>query len=686
MVRAQPLVCVNCEGALIWQCFSALARLRRFLRAGVRVTLFRQLVAAVLALVLLLYGVGSAIGLANTRALVAQQMAVHAQDTATSIAMALSQGDIATDPTLQEVLLEAVSDGGYYRRIELKGNDGKRRAIREFPARDPSVPGWFVALMALPEYSGRAEVSTGWNRLGEVEVVSNPGQTYHQLWQLAWQQLLWFAFAAALFCGLGIWGLRCLLRPLQRIEAQANAIREQQFPVQETLPRARELRSVVDAMNRMAVRLSDLFASQAALIAGLRRAASVDPVTGLANRADFDARMSAFVTDPAGPRRGMLAVIALDDLARVNDLAGRTEGNALLMAIGESLVTGLKEYAGSLVARRQGAEFAVFVPDLDAREAVDVALLALRCAEAAAFPHRERLPARFRMGYTYCPAIARDTDLLGEADQALRQVARAAAPNYQRHGAADSGVIPLVSRPGFDWLELIERLLEQRALELLYQPTLSVPARDPIGCEVYSRMRTDAETHAIAAGILLPMVERVGRSAAYDRLVLELLAARTDLDLPMYAVNLGIPSLQSTGFRNWLDEFLAVNRALANRLVFEIPERALVIAERATRDFQQQVSAHGCGLALDHFGLESANFAYLGSLPLAHVKVHRSITRNIDQHPDHQFYMKFVSELTRTREIPLLVEGIEQEAEWLTCAALGIDAAQGFWLGRPEPR
>ena len=115
-------------------------------------------------------------------------------------------------------------------------------------------------------------------------------------------------------------------------------------------------------------------------------------------------------------------------------------------------------------------------------------------------------------------------------------------------------------------------------------------------------------------------------------------------------------------------------------------ELALVVAERATRDFQQRVSAHGCGLALDHFGLESANFAYLGSLQLAHVKVHQSITRNIDQHPDNQFYLKFMSELMRTREIPLMVEGIEREAEWDTCAGLGVTAAQGFWLGRPEPR
>ncbi|MGB5097670.1 MAG: LapD/MoxY N-terminal periplasmic domain-containing protein, partial [Porticoccaceae bacterium] len=501
-------------------------------------TLFRQLVLAVLTLTLLLYGVNSAISLSNTRALVAQQMAVHAQDAATSIALALSQGDIAADPTLQEVLFNAISDGGYYQRIQFRGPKGDIRLAREFPAGDLSVPAWFVALMALPESTGRAEVSNGWNRMGEVVVVSNQGQTYRQLWQLAWEQLLWFTVAAILFCGLGVLGLRWLLRPLRRIEAQADAIREQRFVVQEELPRARELRSVVDAMNRMAQGLKQLFASQAGMIADLRRTAAVDPVTGLANRADFDARMNALVADDMEARRGMLAIIALDDLARINDLAGRTEGNALLAAIGNGLQAGLAEYSGVLVARRQGAEFAVFIPDLDAREAGVAALHALRCAEATAFPHREKLPLRFRMGYSYSPAIDRETDLLGEADQALRQVAPGAVPNYLRHGAMDTGAIPLVSRPGFDWIDLIERMLEQRSLELLYQPTVSVPGRNPIGCEVYSRMRPEPEAHAIAAGVLLPMVERVGRAAAYDRLVLELLAVRTDLDLPMYAVNL----------------------------------------------------------------------------------------------------------------------------------------------------
>ena len=663
-----------------------LARLRRFPSAGAGVTLFRQLVLVVLALTLLLLGVNSALSLANTRTLVAQQMAIHAQDAATSIALALSQGDVAGDPALLEVLFNAISDSGYYQSVQFDGPDGNVRLARKFPPKDASVPGWFVALMALPEHTGRAEVSTGWHRLGEVVVVSNPSQAYRQFWQLAWKQLLWFTLAAGFFCGSGVLGLRWLLRPLRRIEAQANAIREQQFVVQDVLPRARELRSVVDAMNRMAHRLGQLFASQAGMIADLRRTAAVDPVTGLANRADFDARMRALVADHMEARRGVLAIIALDDLARVNDLAGRVEGNTLLAAIGDSLQAGLAEYSGVLLARRQGAEFAVFVADLDAREAEAVVLWALRCAEAVAFPHREKLPLRFRMGYSYSPAIDRGADLLGEADQALRQVAPGAVPNHLRHGVRGAGAIPLVSRPGFDWIDLIERLLERRALELLYQPTVDVPGRNLIGCEVYSRMRTEAGAHAIAAGVLLPMVERVGRAAAYDRLVLELLAARTDLELPMYAVNLSIQSVQSAGFRGWLGEFLAVNRALANRLVFEVPERALAVAEGATRDFQRLVGTHGSGLALDHFGLESSNFAYLGSLPLAHVKVHQSITRDINQHPDNQFYLKFMAGLLRTREIPLLVEGIEQEAEWSICVGLGIDAAQGFLLGRPEPR
>lgn len=637
-----------------------------------------------MALMLLLYGVNGALSLSSSRALVDDQMAVHAADAATALAMAVSQGGGAEDPVILEALFNALSDSGYYQHIELIGDDGKTRLLREFAVAAPAVPRWFVRLMRLEDHVGRADVLEGWIRTGEVVVISHPGQAYRQLWTLAGRQLTWFTLAAALFCLAGFVALRRLLAPLQQVVGQADAICERRFVVQDRLPRARELRVLVEAMNRMSVRLEQVFSGQAALIAELRRAAALDPVTGLANRADFDARLQALIADSDGARRGMVAIVALDDLARVNECYGRAEGNELLRAIGAELRAVLEAYPEALLARRQGAEFAVFVADVADADADALAADLARGAALAPFAHRETFPLRLRLGYSLGDAVGRGATLLEQADCALAQITAITAPNYRRYAAAAGGSPPLVSRSGSDWAGVIHALLDQRALQLFSQPTVAVPGREVIGCELYSRMAASLTGAAPGPAALLPMVERAGCAAAYDRLMLELLSARLP-DYPRYTVNLSPQSLRAPEWLDWLEEFLDDHPAMAARLVFELPERALVALPDEVHKFQNRVARHGSALGIDHFGLEASNFAYLGSLPLAHVKLHRSLAVDLHLRRDGQFYVKSLAQLARTREIALIVEGIETGEDWRVLANLNVDGAQGFFLGHPQP-
>lgn len=633
-----------------------------------------------MALMVLLYGVNGALSLSSARALVDDQMAVHAADAATALALAVSQG--GGDPAILEALFNALLDSGYYQRIELIGDDGKTRLLREFAATVPEVPHWFMQLMRLGDHVGRADVVDGWTRSGEVVVVSHPGQAYRQLWTLAGRQLTWFALATALFCLGGFLALRRLLAPLQQVVAQADAICERRFVVQDRLPRARELRVLVEAMNRMAVRLEQLFSGQAELIAELRHAAALDVVTGLANRADFDARLQALIDDSDGARTGMVAIVGLDDLARVNERYGRGEGNELLRAIGAELRAALEEYPQALLARRQGAEFAVFVADLGDAEADELAADLARAAAGAPFAHRETLPLRLRVGYSVGDAVNRGANLLEQADSALGQITATTTPNHRRYAAA-AGSPPLVSRSGSDWAGVIQALLDQRGLQLFSQPTVAVPGREVIGCELYSRMAPSVAGAAPGPAALLPMVERAGCAASYDRLVLELLSARLP-DTSRCTVNVSPQSLRAPQWLDWLDEFLDGEPTLAARLVFELPERALATLPEEVREFQRRVARHGSALGIDHFGLEASNFAYLNSLPLAHIKLHRSLAVDLHLRPDSQFYVKSLAHLAHTRELALIVEGIETEDAWRVLANLNVDGAQGFFLGQPQ--
>lgn len=383
-------------------------------------TLYRQLLTAVIVLFLLLYSVNTLINIRSSADLVEQQMQVHAQDTANSLALSMTQaahdGEVATIDTL----FNAISDRGYFHRVEFVDLAGNILFEREFAMASRWAPGWFMRIVSLTVPTASAEVSSGWTRLGTVNIFSYPGQAYATLWAVTLRQLTWFFVMTALVLVLSMLALRVLLRPLQRVEQQADAICNQQFFEQEKLPRTRELARVVEAMNRMAHRLRELFEDQLAQISRLQEQRYRDPVTGLPNRADLDARLLA-LTAEEDRSSGAMMILSIVDFARVNELTNRSEGNAVLYELGIRLKRLQDHYPGLLVARRQGADFSLFAPGISRQEGRELAAELMLLAEGLPWTYQADNPLQVQVGYTHHESFSEPALLLTEADLALRQ-------------------------------------------------------------------------------------------------------------------------------------------------------------------------------------------------------------------------------------------------------------------------
>ena len=646
-------------------------------------TLYRQLTIAVLAALLLLYLESLAVSFNNTKSLVAQQMEANTQDAATSLAFSMSQTVTGNDIGMLESMLNKVSDSGHYRRIYFVDIKDNTVLERDFPVQVQGVPQWFANIMHLPDYQAEAEVTSDWVILGKLVVVSHPGQAYQNSWQALVRQLMWFSLLGVIIGVVAFLAVRRVVTPLRGIETQANEICEQRFVQQEALPKTRELRAVVVALNRLSSKLKALFDSQADLIGDLRQRSHIDVVTGLSNRTDFDARLNTFVSDEAETHCGALMIIALNNLGSINELAGRLEGNEVLRLLGLSLQRGLEDHEEALVARRQGAEFGLFVPDITEQEADALAASLILEASRISWQHQEQLPLSITMGFTYSNKVTNGPELLSEADMALHSIDIDNDEGWSKFSAMEAAGVPLVSRSALDWKKFIEQTIVDRAVELYIQPTVAVSNKQPLAFEVYARFRT-TDDHQLTAGTVIPMVRRFGCSVALDQLVLEKLAETVPEGSETLAVNICAESVRSTAFCEWLPTFLAANKELARRLVIEVSEQTLKTSKSDIRSFQNILARYDSGLAIDHFGLESSSFGYLASIPLRYLKVHRSFVRNIHLSRDNQFYVKALAQLARTREIQIVVEGVETEAEWSVLSALNIDSAQGFLLGHPQ--
>lgn len=108
----------------------------------------------------------------------------------------------------------------------------------------------------------------------------------------------------------------------------------------------------------------------------VKHAAETDHLTGIANRAAFDARVAALHRSAPD----WFLVVDIDDFKAVNDRNGHAVGDVALVAVAQTLCQ--KVGLGDVVGRIGGEEFALFLPNADANTAVATAE-AIRTAVAA---------------------------------------------------------------------------------------------------------------------------------------------------------------------------------------------------------------------------------------------------------------------------------------------------------------
>lgn len=642
-------------------------------------TLVRQLILAVIILFILVYAGNVVVSLVNTRTLVDEQMQVHAQDTATSLGISMTQATRDNDIAALDTLFNAVSDSGFFQRIYFNNLEHKTLIDRTFPVVIEGVPDWFVNLVDLSVREGRAEVTSGWQRLGEVVVLSHPGKAYAKLWQVMLQQLGWFASVTLVACLLAYVALKWLLAPLIRVERQADAICKQDFTVQSRLPRPRELRRVVEAMNRMSTRLEEVFNNQLDMIRRLQSVAYRDQVTGLSNRTDFDAVIKTLANDPDGTHPGVLFLVALTDIGEINKLSGREAGNDILRNLGACITESLNKYPQALVARRQGLEFAILIADIDEHESMDAArqLFAHCCHFLQGEP--SLAGNQIYMGHTYSTAIEQPAAILEKADIALDRARE--YPTSYRYGLEGAGTQG-AERSKTEWRHILAQCLDNRSLSLLSQVVVNTQDEAPVGVEIFSRIIDNG--CPLLPHTTLPFLERFGLAGDYDMAVVELVNELVKSHSGFIVINLSQATLLTQESTGPLVSYLSNHRHYAERLIFEIKETVVHRYEESVKQFYALINPLGAQCAIDGFGHQASAFAYLGSLPLAYLKVHRSFIAGIDLSSDHQLYVKSLLQLAHSRDIPLVAEGVETAAELQCLKHLGVDFVQGYYLGMPE--
>jgi EAL domain-containing protein (putative c-di-GMP-specific phosphodiesterase class I) len=244
------------------------------------------------------------------------------------------------------------------------------------------------------------------------------------------------------------------------------------------------------------------------------------------------------------------------------------------------------------------------------------------------------------------------------------------------------------------WLARLRRALAEDLFVLHYQPIVSLADGRVAHYEALVRLADEPGGRLIAPASFLPAAERYGLIREIDRMVLDkvatLLGDRSSANghggrLTSIAMNLSALSVTDGGMLAHIERGLALRRADPSRLVIEVTETASISDMERAKAFCTGVQELGCAIALDDFGAGFGSFHYLKHLPFRYLKIDGDFIRGLPDSPNDQLVVKALVGLVTGMGASTIAEFVGDQPTMRLLRDYGVDYAQGFEVGRPQP-
>jgi diguanylate cyclase (GGDEF)-like protein len=232
---------------------------------------------------------------------------------------------------------------------------------------------------------------------------------------------------------------KLIIRPIQMMVAMAKRFGQGDWSVRAARNRLpAEFVPLARAFNAMAAQLIERERELVATNERLTVIASIDMLSGLANRRGFQSRLD-FEWMKAQQHGGALSLLMIDvdHFKLFNDSYGHPEGDVCLARLGETLA-GIAAETMGFAGRYGGEEFCLLVPNIDSRRALEIGETVRAAVQELAMPHCTSHYQTVSVGV----ACARPNDkqqpgdLIEAADAALY-----AAKHRGRNAVVEHGIV-----------------------------------------------------------------------------------------------------------------------------------------------------------------------------------------------------------------------------------------------------
>ncbi len=414
-----------------------------------------------------------------------------------------------------------------------------------------------------------------------------------------------------------------------------------------------------------------------------------DALTGFANREQFHFELERELAraDLFG-RPLSLLVIGLDNFKTLNDTHGLLAGDEYLRSMAETLRGTL--LGGETAGRVGGDEIAILLPGASAAEAAPRAetVIAL-IRRMAPLWESNALTLTASAGVAVFPDHAGGAaDLFLAADLAMHQAKRRGGGRVRLHDPSDRER----DRTGRlrEQSNRIRASLAESRFVPYFQPVAEVGSGRIVAVETLARMREPDGRIALPAEFL-GAAERFGIVTAIDRAIIAaafdgLAAARKRISPELeIGINLSGLDFDDDTLVADISRMARAKGIRPERVTFEITETAALRDFDRVRDFTLALTGEGFHFALDDFGMGFSSFRYLRELPVSSLKLDISYVRDLPKEKANRVFVRGMAGICRGLGVKTVAEGVESEEVMEILPELGVDRAQGWYVGYPSP-
>lgn len=412
----------------------------------------------------------------------------------------------------------------------------------------------------------------------------------------------------------------------------------------------------------------------------LRAMAFTDPLTGLANRAVFNAELNSALKEPRLKSVDVL-LLDLDDFKEVNDILGHHAGDVMLVEVARRL-RGCVPTA-DVVARLGGDEFVVLLtacPDADS-----IAECIVRCLHMPFSIEGSMMRPSLSLGLASIGRDARGaSELLREADIAM-YAAKAAGKNRFLRFHPDM-MTALVQRTAL--ATGLQLAIARGDISVDFQPIVSPRMGRVVKFEALARW--DRENQRVPPAVFIPLAERTG---LINELGAEVMAQslthlaswlREDPSRSL-SMNVSGVQLQEPDFAADVLHLAETSGVGAYQLVFEVTESVFFDADCNVIKQLSRLREAGARVALDDFGTGYSSLGRLQELPVDIVKIDKTFVSMVRTGAERLPILSSMINMAHSLGLTVTAEGIETEEQAQYLMALECDSLQGYLFSRPEP-